>query len=140
MNVGIIGAGYVGLVTGVCLAEIGHDVVCVDVDESKIEKLRNGEIPIYEPGLDVILAKAIKNGKIKFTTSIAEATEHALAMFIAVGTPSKDNGDADLNYVENCARQIAENMTSYKLVVEKSTVPAQTGNRIQRTIQITFRT
>jgi UDPglucose 6-dehydrogenase len=136
MNIAVVGSGYVGLVTGVCLAHIGHHVVCVDIDEEKIKKLRKAIIPIYEPGLDDLIKKYIKNKRLSFTTSIKEATDHGTAIFIAVGTPSKKNGDADLTYVENVAREIALSMDSYKLVIEKSTVPAETGKRIERTIQL----
>jgi len=134
MNIAIVGSGYVGLVTGICLAQIGHKVICVDVDEEKIKKLKQGKIPIYEPGLEGLLAKNLKNKRITFTTSIKVATKKSTAIFIAVGTPSKKNGDADLTYVENVARQIAVNMNDYKLIIEKSTVPADTGKRVKRTV------
>ncbi|HQP09906.1 MAG TPA: UDP-glucose/GDP-mannose dehydrogenase family protein [Candidatus Omnitrophota bacterium] len=136
MNIAIIGSGYVGLVTGVCLAEIGHKVVCADVDEKKISKLKRGQIPIYEPGLEELLEKNLKNKRLSFTTSIKEATKKSTAIFIAVGTPSKKNGDADLTYVENVAQQVAAYMDDYKLVIEKSTVPAETGKRVARTIRM----
>ncbi len=136
MKIGIIGVGYVGLVTGICLAEIGHDVTCVDIDTDKITRLKNGECPIYEPGLDEILAKNIKKKKVTFTNSIKEVTKKSEVIFIAVGTPSKKCGDADLTYVENVAREIGRNMDSYRLIVEKSTVPAATGKRIEHTIEI----
>jgi UDPglucose 6-dehydrogenase len=134
MNIAIIGSGYVGLVTGVCLAQIGHRVMCVDNDVEKIKKLQHGQIPIYEPGLEELIRKLTKRGKLLFTTSIKEATRKSLVIFIAVGTPSKKSGEADLTYVENVAREIAVNMNSYRLIVEKSTVPAETGQRIKRTI------
>jgi len=136
MNIAIVGSGYVGLVTGVCLAQIGHKVMCVDVDEDKIKKLKQGKIPIYEPGLEDLLKKNLKNKRITFTSSIKSATKKSTAIFIAVGTPSKKNGDADLTYVENVARQIAVNMNEYKLIIEKSTVPAETGKRVQRTVEM----
>lgn len=136
LNIAIIGAGYVGLVTGVCLAEIGHKVTCVDVDKQKVMKLKKGIVPIYEIGLEALLKKNLKNKRITFTASIKEATKSSTVIFIAVGTPSKKNGDADLTYVENVARQIAANMDSYKLIVEKSTVPAETGKRVARTISL----
>lgn len=136
MNIAIIGSGYVGLVTGVCLAHLGHRVICVDNNPEKIKKLKQGKIPIYEPELDVLLKKYLKSGGISFSPSIKEATKKSLAIFIAVGTPSKKNGDADLTYVENVAREIAIGMDSYKLIIEKSTVPADTGQRIKRTIQM----
>lgn len=135
MKIAIVGSGYVGLVTGVCLAEIGHDVTCIDVEKTKIDKLKKGEIPIYEPGLEELLKKNIKNKRMSFSYSIKDGAKDATAIFIAVGTPSKKNGDADLTYVENVAREIAESMTGYKLVIEKSTVPAETGKKVAQTIR-----
>ena len=136
MNIAIAGSGYVGLVTGVCLAEIGHHVICVDNNKEKIRKLRMGHSPIYEPGLSELMTKLIKNKRLTFSTSVAQSTKKSDVIFIAVGTPSKKNGDADLTYVENVARQIAQSMDSYKLIVEKSTVPAETGERVKRTIML----
>lgn len=136
MNIAIVGSGYVGLVSGVCLASIGHHIICVDNDKEKIASLKKGEVPIYEPGLDELMKKLMKKKKLTFTSSIKEAAKKATVIFIAVGTPSKKNGDADLTYVENVARQIAVNMDSYKLIVEKSTVPAETGKRIERTVKL----
>lgn len=136
MKIAIIGSGYVGLVTGVCLSEIGHHVICVDNNEAKIRKLRKNHIPIYEPGLKELVIKNVKQGRLSFSPSIKEASMKSQVIFIAVGTPSKPNGDADLTYVENVAREIAVNMNSYKLIVEKSTVPAETGKRIERTIRL----
>jgi UDPglucose 6-dehydrogenase len=136
MNIAIIGAGYVGLVTGVCFAHIGHHVICVDNNKEKVKRLRAGHIPIYEPGLEAILKDCVKKKRLKFTDSIKEASKKSSVIFIAVGTPSKANGDADLSYVENVAREIAGVMDSYKLIVEKSTVPAETGKKIERTIKL----
>jgi UDPglucose 6-dehydrogenase len=136
MNISIIGCGYVGLVTGVCLASIGHRVLCVDSDQEKIKKLKAGHVPIYEPGLDALMREAVKKGRLSFGGSVREATQKTDVIFIAVGTPSKKNGEADLTYVENVARQIAMSMTAYKLIIEKSTVPAETGKRIERTIRL----
>ncbi len=136
MNIAIIGAGYVGLVTGVCFAHIGHHVICVDNNKEKIKRLRAGHIPIYEPGLETILKECVRKKRLKFTDSIKEASKKSSVIFIAVGTPSKPNGDADLSYVENVAREIAGVMDSYKLIVEKSTVPAETGKKIERTIKL----
>jgi len=136
MNIAIVGSGYVGLVTGVCLAHIGHQVICCDNNEEKIKALRAGRIPIYEPGLEDLLVKYVKSGGITFSHSIRDASKKAEVIFIAVGTPSKKNGDADLTYIENVAREVALSMDSYKLLVEKSTVPAQTGDRIARTIRL----
>jgi len=136
LQIAIVGSGYVGLVTGVCLAHIGHKVVCIDNDLEKIKKLKKGIIPIYEPGLEPLLKKYVKNKKLTFAGSIKEGSKKAEAVFIAVGTPSKKSGEADLTYVENVAREIAEVMDSYKLIIEKSTVPAETGKRIHRTIKL----
>ncbi len=136
MKISIIGCGYVGLVTGVCLASIGHHVLCIDNDLEKIKKLRSGKVTIYEPGLQELMKNAIKKKYLSFSSSVREATRKTDVIFIAVGTPSKKNGEADLTYVENVARQIAANMSSYKLIVEKSTVPAETGKRIERTIRL----
>ncbi|OGX29808.1 MAG: UDP-glucose 6-dehydrogenase [Omnitrophica WOR_2 bacterium RIFCSPHIGHO2_01_FULL_52_10] len=134
MNIAVIGSGYVGLVTGVCLAHIGHTVICVDNNYEKIKRLKLGKVPIYEPGLEELLKKYLNNKRLAFTTSIVDAAKKSTIIFIAVGTPSKKNGEADLTYVENVARDIARAMDSYKLIVEKSTVPANTGQRIKRTI------
>ena len=136
MEIAIIGTGYVGLVTGVCLAHIGHTVTCVDNNPEKVRKLKAGEVPIYEPGLEPLMHKYSKMKRLNFSSSIEAATKKATVIFIAVGTPSKKNGDADLTYIENVARAIARNMDSYKLLVEKSTVPVQTGNRIERTVAL----
>ena len=134
MNIAIIGTGYVGLVSGVCLSQIGHTVICVDNDHKKIEQLKKGAMPIFEPGLKELLAKNVKKKRLSFSHSIREATKKSTVIFIAVGTPSKENGEADLTYVENVSREIGRSMDSYKLVVEKSTVPAATGKRIEHTI------
>ncbi len=136
MNIAIIGAGYVGLVTSVCLSHIGHHVICVDNNKDKVKRLRAGHIPIYEPGLEEMLKECVRKKHLAFTDSIKDASKKASVIFIAVGTPSKANGDADLTYVENVAREIADVMTSYKLIVEKSTVPAETGKKIERTIKL----
>lgn len=136
MNIAIIGSGYVGLVTGVCLAEIGHRVICVDNDRDKIRSLKKGKVTIYEPGLQELMLKLMRRRRLSFSDSIRQATRRSQVIFIAVGTPPKKNGDADLTYVENVARELALSMDSYKLVVEKSTVPAETGRRIERTIQL----
>jgi len=132
MNVAIIGSGYVGLVTGASLAEIGHYAICVDNDEKKIAGLRKGEIPIYEPQLEELVKKNIDKGRLSFSTSVEEGVSRAEVIFITVGTPSKENGEADLSSVEKVCSQIARNMKDYKLIVEKSTVPVQTGQWIKR--------
>jgi UDPglucose 6-dehydrogenase len=136
MNIAIIGSGYVGLVTGVCLSHIGHHVICVDNNPEKIAKLKKGEMPIYEPGLRELMLESVKKKRLTFSGSIKEATKKSTVIFLAVPTPSKPNGDADLTFIENVAREIARSMDSYKLIVEKSTVPAETGNKIRRTIQL----
>lgn len=136
MDIAIVGSGYVGLVSGVCFAHIGHRVVCVDNNEAKIKALKAGKVPIYEPGLEELLSKYYKNGQLSFSTSIAEASKNATVIFIAVGTPSRKNGEADLTYIEDVAREVARHMDSYKLLVEKSTVPALTGDRVARTVRL----
>ena len=132
MNVAVIGSGYVGLVTGTCLAEIGHYVICVDNDEEKIEVLKKGEIPIYEPQLEKLVKKNMDKERLSFSTSIKEGVSRAKVIFIAVGTPPRANGEADLSSVEEVCSQIARNMKEYRLIVEKSTVPVQTGQWIKR--------
>ena len=131
MNICVIGSGYVGLVTGTCFAEFGVHVTCVDNNEAKIAALKRGEIPIYEPGLDRLVAKNVAEGRLHFTTDFAEGVRSSLVIFIAVGTPPGEDGSADLQYVEAVARQIAEVMDGYKVVVNKSTVPVGTARRVQ---------
>lgn len=135
MRIAIMGTGYVGLVTGACLAEFGMFVTCVDLDENKINMLKQGKIPIYEPGLDDIVAKNVKEGRLNFTTNTKDAIKNNLVIFIAVGTPSKEDGSADLKYVEAAARDIAENMNGYKVVVNKSTVPVGTGQLVKKIVK-----
>ncbi|MEX2474857.1 UDP-glucose/GDP-mannose dehydrogenase family protein [Marinobacter sp.] len=131
MKITIFGTGYVGLVTGACLADVGHDVLCMDVDQGKIEKLKNGQIPIYEPGLDNIVKHTVDAGRLAFTTDAAEAVRHGVLQFIAVGTPPDEDGSADLQYVTAVARSIGEHMEDYKVVVDKSTVPVGTGDKVR---------
>ena len=135
MKVTIYGSGYVGLVTGACLAQVGNDVLCVDVDERKINMLLNGEIPIHEPGLDKMVQANITAGRLKFTLSAAEGVAHGLFQFIAVGTPPDEDGSADLRYVLTVARSIAQHMDSYRIVVDKSTVPVGTADRVRAAMQ-----
>lgn len=138
MRISIIGSGYVGLVSGVCFADFGHNVTCVDKDEAKIEALRNEEIPIFEPGLDALVADNIKAERLKFTTNIKEAVSTSEVVFIAVGTPSRrGDGHADLSYVYAAAREIAENLAGFTVVVTKSTVPVGTGDEVERIIRAT---
>ena len=135
MNIAIIGSGYVGLVTGACFAELGNDVVCVDNDQAKIKKLKAGIMPIYEPGLSELVKRNVKKSRLSFTTKIREAVKKSEIIFIAVGTPPKDNGEADLTAVEGVSKEIAASMHSYKLIVEKSTVPVNTGEWVEHTIK-----
>ncbi len=135
MKVCMIGTGYVGLVSGTCFAEIGHNVICVDNDERKIEILNSGGIPIYEPGLEQLIAKNVKAGRLRFTTSIKEGVENSLFLFIAVGTPPKDDGEPDLSQIEKVAEEIGSAMNEYKIIIEKSTVPVQTGVWVRTVIE-----
>jgi UDPglucose 6-dehydrogenase len=136
MKLAMIGTGYVGLVSGACFAEFGPNVVCVDLDETKVERLRRGEIPIFEPGLDELVAKGIKSGRLSFTTNLAEAVAGADAVFIAVGTPSRrGDGHADLRFVEAAAADVARSLTGYTVIVTKSTVPVGTGRRVAEIIR-----
>jgi UDPglucose 6-dehydrogenase len=131
----MIGTGYVGLVSGTCLAEIGHEVICVDNDKRKIDILKKGGIPIYDPGLEELIAKNVKAGRLDFTTSIKEGVEKSLFLFIAVGTPPKDDGEPDLSSVEKVAEEIGSAMNEYKIIIEKSTVPVQTGKWVRTVIE-----
>ena len=135
MHICVVGTGYVGLVTGACLADLGMNVTCVDNDEKKIDMLLRGEMPIYEPGLDALVTKNAKAERLHFTTDLGTTIRRSLAIFIAVGTPPKEDGSADLSYVIQVAESIAENLTGYKVVVTKSTVPIGTGQLIERTIR-----
>lgn len=135
MRISIIGSGYVGLVTGACFAELGNKVICADNDLKKISRLKKGIIPIYEPGLEELIKINIKKKRLKFTSKISEAVKVSDIIFLAVGTPSLENGEADLTGIENVAKNIALNMNGYKLVVEKSTVPVETGKWVKHTIE-----
>ncbi|MBL6986070.1 MAG: UDP-glucose/GDP-mannose dehydrogenase family protein [Methylobacter sp.] len=135
MKITIFGSGYVGLVTGTCLAEVGNDVVCVDIDETKIAKLQQGIIPIYEPGLEAMVKENQSEGRLRFTTDIKEAVDHGVFQFIAVGTPPDDDGSADLQYVLAVAKSIAENMDEYRVVIDKSTVPVGTADKVKALMQ-----
>ncbi len=139
MHIGIIGAGYVGLVTGACFAEFGIFVTCVDKDEQKIKSLKKGKIPFYEPGLDTLVQKNVAQGRLKFTTKIAKAVESSLVIFIAVGTPRRGDGSADLKYVEGVAQEIASHINGYRVIVTKSTVPVGTGEKIREIISQNLR-
>lgn len=135
MNIAIVGTGYVGLVSGACFAETGAIVTCVDVDETKIERLQNGEIPIYEPGLDALVLKNVKAGRLRFTTSLADILNDQQIVFSAVGTPPDEDGSADLKYVLQVAKTIGEHLQKYIVVVTKSTVPVGTATKVRNTIQ-----
>src|SRR5271154_4120791 len=131
MRVTIFGSGYVGLVTGACLADAGNHVVCVDVDPRKIEMLKAGEVPIHEPGLEGLIRRNFEAGRIKFTLDAKEGVDHGLFQLIAVGTPPDEDGSADLRHVLAVARSIGEHMTEYKVVMTKSTVPVGTADKVK---------
>jgi len=136
MKIGVIGSGYVGLVAAACFAEMGNDVICVDVDENKISKLKDGILPIYEPGLEVLVKENYKRESLKFTTEINGSLNSSEVVFIAVGTPMGDDGSADLKYVLQVAQSIGENMNHHLVVVDKSTVPIGTADKVKETIQL----
>jgi UDPglucose 6-dehydrogenase len=135
VKITVIGTGYVGLVTGTCLAEVGNEVLCLDVDPNKIEILKSGGIPIYEPGLEDMVKRNVAAGRLSFTTDIEESVAFGQIQFIAVGTPPDEDGSADLQYVVAAARNIGRNMTGYKLVVDKSTVPVGTADKVRTALQ-----
>ncbi len=130
MRITIFGSGYVGLVTGACMAEMGNHVVCCDIDAAKIERLNKGEVPIYEPGLDAYIQRNREAGRLEFTTDVAQSVAHGLFQFVAVGTPPDEDGSADLQYVLAVARSIGENMDEYRIIVDKSTVPVGTADKV----------
>jgi len=134
MKISVFGSGYVGLVTAACLSEVGNDVLCIDIDNEKIEKLKNGKIPIYEPGLESMVNENHEAGRLNFTTNIEKAVKHGLFQFIAVGTPPDEDGLADLQYVLNVANSIAEYMDDYKVIIDKSTVPVGTTDKVSDVI------
>jgi UDPglucose 6-dehydrogenase len=135
MKLTLIGTGYVGLVSGTCFAEVGHQVICVDNDSAKVKKLQAGGIPIYEPGLEELVKKNVAAGRLHFTDSTVEGVQKSDVIFIAVPTPPQPDGSVDLSYIEKVAREIAAAMTSYKIVVDKSTVPVKTGEKVTETIK-----
>lgn len=135
MKLTIIGSGYVGLTTGACFAEVGHQVVCVDNDARKVESLLAGHIPIYEPGLEALVKKNVASHRLRFTTSTEEGVDHGEVVFIAVPTPPQPDGSVDLSFVEKVAREVAQFLDSYRVVVDKSTVPVKTGERVSQTIR-----
>lgn len=140
MHIAVIGTGYVGLVSGACFAEFGVHVICVDVDVSKIDKLNNGEIPIYEPGLEQLVEKNVKAGRLSFTTDIKSAVEQAQVIFLAVGTPPKEDGSPDMSYYQQAAKDVAEAMNGYKVLVTKSTVPIGTGKWLREFVNANLKT
>lgn len=134
MKIAVIGTGYVGLVTGTCLAETGNEVICVDIDETKVAKMRNGEVPIYEPHLDVLFERNIKANRLRFSTSLDEGLEHGDIIFLALPTPEDEDGSADLSYVLSVAEQIGKKIQDYKVIVDKSTVPVGTAEKVTQVI------
>ena len=134
MKITVIGTGYVGLVTGTCLAETGNEVICVDIDKEKVEKMRNGTVPIYEPHLDVLFERNINAGRLSFTTSLEEGLAHGEIVFLALPTPEDDDGSADLSYVLGVSEEIGKRIKDYKVIVDKSTVPVGTAEKVQATI------
>ena len=139
MNIAVVGTGYVGLVTGTCLAETGNNVICVDINEEKVNKMRAGEVPIYEPHLDVLFHRNIKAGRLKFTTNLNEAIEKAKIIFLALPTPPGEDGSADLSYILGVADNLGKIMTDYKVIVDKSTVPVGTAEKVDAAIRKNFK-
>ncbi len=135
MKIAIIGSGYVGLVTGACFAEVGHEVICVDNDERKIQALRSGKIPIYEPGLEQLVQRNVSAHRLRFTGRIEEGVDNSQVVFIAVPTPPQSDGSVDLTYIERVAREIASVLKEYRVIVDKSTVPVKTGEKVADTIR-----
>ena len=134
MNICVIGTGYVGLVTGTCLAETGNHVTCVDIDAAKVEKMKNGMVPIYEPHLDVYFERNIRQGRLKFTTDLKEGIKNSTILFLALPTPPGEDGSADLSYILKVANQLGENIEDYKIIIDKSTVPVGTGDLVRSTV------
>ena len=135
MDISIIGSGYVGLVTGACFAEVGHNVICVDNDQRKVDALQKGQIPIYEPGLEEIVHRNVSAGQLRFTNNIEDGVTHSQIVFIAVPTPPQADGSVDMTYIERVAREIAEVLKGYRVIVDKSTVPVKTGEKVSETIR-----
>ena len=134
MKITVVGTGYVGLVTGTCLAETGNDVLCVDIDKHKVERMQNGEVPIYEPHLDILFDRNINAGRLKFTTSLEDGLAHGQIIFLALPTPEDEDGSADLSYVVGVAENIGKLMTEYRVIVDKSTVPVGTAEKVTAVI------
>ena len=134
MKLAIVGTGYVGLVTGTCLADTGNDVICVDIDKEKVEKLRNNVLPIYEPDLDTIFERNVKAGRLKFTTELKEAADVAEVIFLALPTPPGEDGSADLSYILKVADDLGRIINGYKIIVNKSTVPVGTADLVREAV------
>ena len=134
MNIAVVGTGYVGLVTGTCLAETGNNVICVDIDEKKVEKMKNGQIPIYEPGLEVLFERNIEQGRLSFTTNLEEAVKDSILIFLALPTPPGEDGSADLSYVLGVADDLGKIITDYKVIIDKSTVPVGTADKVRAAV------
>ena len=134
MKIAVVGTGYVGLVTGTCLAEVGNKVTCVDIDEKKVNNMKNGIMPIYEPGLDLLFDRNIKQERISFTTNLKEGVEGAEVIFLALPTPPGEDGSADLKYILGVAEKLGECLSQYALVIDKSTVPVGTAEKVRATI------
>jgi UDPglucose 6-dehydrogenase len=130
MNITVVGTGYVGLVTGTCFAETGNEVLCIDIDENKVKRMQNGEVPIYEPGLDIVFKRNCKQGRLKFSTNLKEGVEHGEIIFLALPTPPGGDGAADLSYVMGVSEQLSTMITEYKVIVNKSTVPVGTADKV----------
>nr|MBP8239300.1 UDP-glucose/GDP-mannose dehydrogenase family protein [Saprospiraceae bacterium] len=130
MNIAVVGTGYVGLVTGTCFAETGNHVICVDIDAAKVERMRNGEVPIFEPGLDLIFERNSKQGRLEFTTDLARAVAHAQVIFLALPTPPGGDGSADLSYILGVAKLLSGMIQNYTVIVDKSTVPVGTSEKV----------
>src|SRR5690606_628641 len=136
MNITVFGTGYVGLVTGACLADVGHAVTCIDIDEAKIQNLKNGIIPIYEPGLEAVVTRNVHVGRLRFSTNAAEGIKFGEIIFIAVGTPPDEDGSADLKHVLTVAKSVGDHMNEYKVIVNKSTVPVGTADKVREQINL----
>lgn len=134
MNLAVVGTGYVGLVTGTCFAETGNNVICVDIDEKKVERMRNGEVPIYEPGLELLFERNARQGRLTFTTNLKEAVDHASIIFLALPTPPGEDGSADLSYIMGVAKDLSLLIKDYKVIVDKSTVPVGTAEKVHKVI------
>jgi UDPglucose 6-dehydrogenase len=135
MDISIIGSGYVGLVTGACFADVGHNVICIDNDARKVETLQAGKVPIYEPGLEEVIHRNVSARRLRFSGSVQEGVDNSLIVFIAVPTPAQPNGDVDLSFIEKVAREIAGVLTDYRVIVDKSTVPVKTGEKVAESIK-----